>query len=69
MPMTEESIRQLESEAEILESQAKEFAQLASYLYGESEHKVRLVTLSEDAVKKAGEIRHQIKLLKEHGPN
>ena len=61
----ERAIRVLEVEAEMNEQQATKFVELASYLSA-SDHKIKLETLAEEATQKAVQIRHQIRLMRDH---
>ena len=59
-------IRTLEVEADMDEAQAKRFSEEASSLSSESEQKVKLQALAEEATQRAGLIRHQVRLLRDH---
>jgi hypothetical protein len=65
---SERAIRVLEVEAEMNEKQAKRFAELASYVNA-IEYKLKMETLSAEALEKAVALRTRIRLMKNHPRN
>jgi uncharacterized OsmC-like protein len=65
---SERAIRVLEVEAEMNEKQAKRFAELATYVNA-VEYKVKLETLSEEALEKAIAIRTRIRQMRQSQEN
>jgi hypothetical protein len=65
---SERAIRILEVEAEMNEKQAKRFAELASYVNG-VEDKLKLETLSAEALEKAVALRTRIRQMRKAPEN
>ena len=65
---SERAIRVLEVDAEMNETQAKRFAELASYVNA-LEHKLKLEALSAEALEKAVTIRARIRKMRSHATN
>jgi hypothetical protein len=65
MDKAERAIRVLEIEAEMIEEQAKRFAQLASYRNA-LDYKLKLEALSSEALEKAVAIRTQVRQMRNY---